>query len=58
MSVCIGGENIAHLIQSNKPMYKGWNFKKELGSNFIVILARWFLVVPPKEKFAENTTQR
>jgi hypothetical protein len=39
-------------------MYKGWNFKKELGSNFIVILARWFLVVPPKEKFAENTTQR
>jgi hypothetical protein len=22
MSVCIGGENMAHLIQSNKPMYK------------------------------------
>jgi len=20
--VCIGGENVAHLVQSNKPMYK------------------------------------
>jgi hypothetical protein len=26
MSVCIGGENIAHLVQSNKPMYKWMEF--------------------------------
>jgi hypothetical protein len=26
MSVYIGGENIAHLVQSNKPMYKWTKF--------------------------------
>jgi hypothetical protein len=26
MSVCIGGKHIAHLVQSNKPMYKYTKF--------------------------------
>ncbi len=55
MSVCIGGENIAHVVQSNKPIISRWNFYKKIGSNFLVILPRWSLVVPPKEKFANKT---
>ncbi len=53
MNVCIGGEHIAHLVQSNKPMYKQMEFYFKNQVPLSCDLVRWFLVVPPKEKFVD-----
>jgi hypothetical protein len=50
MNVCIGGENIAHIVQSNKPIDGILFFYS--GFNFFMILARLFLVILPKDIFA------
>jgi hypothetical protein len=38
-NLCIGGENIAHLIQSNKPMYKYMEFYL---LNWVKLIFLWF----------------
>jgi hypothetical protein len=54
MSVGICGENIACLSNQINQCFKlgRWNFILKIGSNYFVILARWFLMVPPKDIFA------
>ncbi len=53
MSVCIGGENISTQSNQIDQCISRHNFIFKLGFNFSMILARWFLVVPPKEKFVD-----
>jgi hypothetical protein len=50
----IGGEDIAHMVQANRQIFKKKEKKKTLkiGSNFSLIFIKWFLIVPFEKKFA------